>query len=44
MVSSKNVIAVEGLELDVCGRASFGMLTPNSAGNTTTVEIVRRAP
>jgi ABC-2 type transport system ATP-binding protein len=34
-----NVVAVDGLDLDVRSGECFGMLGPNGAGKTTTVEI-----
>ena len=35
----KNVVAVDGLDLDVFAGECFGLLGPNGAGKTTTVEI-----
>jgi ABC-2 type transport system ATP-binding protein len=35
----KDVVAVDGLELEVCVGECFGLLGPNGAGKTTTVEI-----
>jgi ABC-2 type transport system ATP-binding protein len=37
--SYKDVLAVDGLELDVCAGECFGLLGPNGAGKTTTMEI-----
>jgi len=35
----KDVIAVDGIDLDVAGGECFGLLGPNGAGKTTTIEI-----
>jgi len=35
----KDVVAVDGLDLEVCPGECFGLLGPNGAGKTTTVEI-----
>ena len=35
----KDVVAVDGLELEVQAGECFGLLGPNGAGKTTTVEI-----
>ena len=35
----KDVVAVDGLELDVRAGECFGLLGPNGAGKTTTIEI-----
>ncbi|MGA9627994.1 MAG: ABC transporter ATP-binding protein [Bryobacteraceae bacterium] len=35
----KDVVAVDGLELEVRGGECFGLLGPNGAGKTTTIEI-----
>jgi len=37
--SYKNVVAVDGLDLEVRAGECFGLLGPNGAGKTTTVEI-----
>jgi len=36
----KDVVAVDGLDLDVPAGECFGLLGPNGAGKTTTVEIL----
>ena len=36
-----DVIAVNGLDLEVRGGECFGLLGPNGAGKTTTIEIPR---
>ena len=35
----KDVVAVNGVDLDVCAGECFGLLGPNGAGKTTTIEI-----
>ena len=35
----KDVVAVDGLDLEVCWGECFGLLGPNGAGKTTTIEI-----
>jgi ABC-2 type transport system ATP-binding protein len=35
----KDVVAVDGLDLEVCSGECFGLLGPNGAGKTTTIEI-----
>src|SRR5262245_36446016 len=35
----KDVVAVDGIALDVAGGECFGLLGPNGAGKTTTIEI-----
>jgi ABC-2 type transport system ATP-binding protein len=35
----KDVVAVDGLELQVSKGECFGLLGPNGAGKTTTIEI-----
>jgi ABC-2 type transport system ATP-binding protein len=35
----KDVVAVDGLDLEVCRGECFGLLGPNGAGKTTTIEI-----
>lgn len=35
----KDVVAVDGLNLQVCAGECFGLLGPNGAGKTTTIEI-----
>ena len=35
----KDVVAVDGIDLDVAGGECFGLLGPNGAGKTTTIEI-----
>jgi ABC-2 type transport system ATP-binding protein len=35
----KDVVAVDGVDLDVAGGECFGLLGPNGAGKTTTIEI-----
>jgi len=35
----KDVVAVDGLDLEVCQGECFGLLGPNGAGKTTTIEI-----
>src|ERR1700691_5534181 len=37
--SFADVVAVDGLDLEVCAGECFGLLGPNGAGKTTTVEI-----
>ncbi|HEX7547305.1 MAG TPA: ATP-binding cassette domain-containing protein, partial [Gemmatimonadaceae bacterium] len=34
-----DVVAVDGLDLEVGARECFGLLGPNGAGKTTTIEI-----
>ena len=36
----KDVVAVDGIDLEVLGGECFGLLGPNGAGKTTTVEMV----
>ena len=36
-----DVVAVDGLSLDVHRGECFGLLGPNGAGKTTTIEILR---
>jgi len=36
-----SVVAVDGLDLEVCRGECFGMLGPNGAGKTTTIEIIQ---
>jgi len=35
----KDVVAVDGLDLEICSGECFGLLGPNGAGKTTTIEI-----
>ena len=35
----KDVVAVDGIDLDVRAGQCFGLLGPNGAGKTTTIEI-----
>src|SRR3974377_426649 len=35
----RDVVAVDGLDLEVCPGECFGLLGPNGAGKTTTIEI-----
>ena len=35
----KDVVAVDGVDIDVAGGECFGLLGPNGAGKTTTIEI-----
>ena len=35
----KDVVAVDGIDLDVRAGECFGLLGPNGAGKTTTIEI-----
>ena len=35
----KDVVAVNGIDLEVCAGECFGLLGPNGAGKTTTIEI-----
>ena len=35
----QDVVAVDGLDLEVYHRECFGLLGPNGAGKTTTIEI-----
>jgi ABC-2 type transport system ATP-binding protein len=35
-----DVVAVDGLDLEVCAGECFGLLGPNGAGKTTTIEIL----
>src|SRR5690242_18102502 len=35
----KDVVAVDGIDLEVPGGECFGLLGPNGAGKTTTIEI-----
>ena len=35
-----DVVAVDGLDLEVARRECFGLLGPNGAGKTTTIEIL----
>ena len=35
----KDVVAVDGIDLDVAAGECFGLLGPNGAGKTTTIEI-----
>src|SRR3954451_11469095 len=42
--SYKDVIAVDGLDLEVRTGECFGLLGPNGAGKTTTIEICEGLP
>ena len=35
----KDVVAVDGIDLDIYSGECFGLLGPNGAGKTTTIEI-----